>query len=69
MVITLKEVSYGPTDEELAAIEAEKHANKVVPPALSKDKVPSRDKMPMANKVVINPENKDQKVVVKPVAK
>ena len=69
MVITLKEVSYGPTDEELAALEAEKRENKIDRTVPSKDKVLSRDKMPMANKVVINPENKDKKVVVKPVTK
>ena len=65
MRVNLKEVSYGPTDEELAAMEAEKHANKVARPALSKDKMP----LPKDKKAIMKPENKEQKIVVKPVAK
>ena len=65
MSVKLNEVSYGPTDEELAAIEAEKHANKVARPALSKDKMP----LPKDKKAIMKPENKEQKIVVKPVAK
>lgn len=66
MNIKLKSVSYGPTEEELAAMEAEKHAKKITRPALIKGDKLNMSKTPKAN----NPmPNKEQKVMVKPVSK
>lgn len=68
MRIKLKEVSYGPTDEELAAMEVDKHAKKLARPTLTKDNKISKTPMPQGEKIVM-PGSKEQKIVVKPVSK
>ena len=71
MTITLKSVSYGPTDEELEAMEAENKAKGVVLPKFENGTFAPKNVPPHVGKgAPITPKNPaERKVVVNPVSK